>query len=166
MKMDKRKTMWIMLDLVFLVVFNAVFFIAGGADGPASTWVSYAFITLAYLMLLVSPCLIRQSSSSAVFSFSIYSISSTHFLVQLVVGVIIILARAESIKLPLIIHIIIAGIYAGYLLSHLLANESTANAVAVHEAEVSYIKSAAAKVKFLENRISDKHAQKEIERFV
>lgn len=162
--MDKKKTMWILLDLIFLVVFNAVFFIAGGANGPASTWISYAFIHLAYLMLLVSPYLIRQSSSRAVFGFSIYSISSTHFLIQLVVGVIIILTRAESYKLPLIIHIIIAGVYVAYLLSHLLANESTADAVAVHEAEVSYIKNAATKVKLLENKISDKQAKKEIER--
>ena len=34
--MNKKRTLWILLDLVFLIVFNVVFFVAGGTDHPAS----------------------------------------------------------------------------------------------------------------------------------
>lgn len=162
--MDRKKTMLFLLDLVFLAGFNAVFFLSGGANGPSSTWISYAFIHLAYIMVLASPYLVRQSSSSAVFAASVGSISSTHFLIQLVIGAIIILTRTESDKLPLIIHIVVTCAYAAYLLSHLLANEATAAAVQVHEQEAAYIKHAAAKVKLLASCMDDKQGKRELER--
>ena len=70
--MNKKSVLWILLDLVFLAVFNTVFFVAGGTDHTASVWISYGFIHFAYLMVLVTPFLIRKSSSAAVFGFSLY----------------------------------------------------------------------------------------------
>ena len=46
--MKKKIALWIILDLIFLIVFNTVFFVAGGADHPASVWISYGFIHFAY----------------------------------------------------------------------------------------------------------------------
>ena len=84
----KKNVLWILLDLVFLIVFNTVFFVAGGTDHNASVWISYGFIHLSYILLIITPFLIRKSSSAAVFGFSLYSISSTYFLVEFIVGVI------------------------------------------------------------------------------
>lgn len=75
--MSKKSVLWIIMDLIFLVVFNTVFFVAGGFDHPASVWVSYGFIHFSYLMVIITPFLIRKSSSSAVFGFSLYSVSAT-----------------------------------------------------------------------------------------
>lgn len=94
---------------------------------PASVWISYGFIHFAYIMLLITPKLIRKSSSSAVFGFSLYSISSTYFLVAFIVGVIFIFVRPESYKGSLVVQVIIAGIYAVMLISHMIANEHTAD---------------------------------------
>lgn len=162
--MNKKSILWILLDLVFLIVFNTVFFVAGGTSHSASVWIAYGFIHFSYLMVLATPFLIRKSSSSAIFGFSIYSISSTYFLVEFVVGVFFILMKQDSYKTSLIVQIVIAGLYAVILLSHLLANEHTADSVARHEAEVSYIKDAASKVKLLVGKLSDKKANKEIEK--
>ncbi len=162
--MKKKNFLWIALDLVFLIVFNTVFFVAGGASHPASVWISYAFIHFAYLMVLVTPFLIRKSSSAAIFGFSLYSISSTYFLVELVVGIVFIFLKQDSYKLALIVQVIIAGIYAVMLISHLIANESTADSVERHEQEVAYIKDAASRVKLLVGKIPDKKSNREIEK--
>lgn len=162
--MKKKNFLWIALDLVFLIVFNTVFFVAGGASHPASVWISYAFIHFAYLMVLVTPFLIRKSSSAAIFGFSLYSISSTYFLVELVVGIVFIFLKQDSYKLALIVQVIIAGIYAVMLISHLIANESTADSVERHEQEVVYIKDAASRVKLLVGKIPDKKSNREIEK--
>ena len=162
--MKKKNFLWIALDLVFLIVFNVVFFVAGGTSHPASVWISYAFIHFAYLMVLVTPFLIRKSSSAAIFGFSLYSISSTYFLIELVVGVVFIFLKQDSYKLALIVQVIIAGIYAVMLISHLIANESTADSVERHEQEVAYVKDAASRVKLLVGKLPDKKSNREIEK--
>lgn len=162
--MNKKSVLWILLDLVFLAVFNTVFFVAGGTDHTASVWISYGFIHFAYLMVLVTPFLIRKSSSAAVFGFSLYSISSTYFLLEFVVGLIFIFMKSESYKASLIVQVIVAGIYAVLLLSHLIANEHTADSVEQHEEEVAYFKTASSRVKALIGKANDKKANKEIEK--
>ena len=139
-KLNKKNVLWLILDLIFLVIFNIVFFVIGGTEHPASVWISYGFIHFAYLMLLVTPKLIRKSSSSAVFGFSLYSISSTYFLIALVTGVVFILVRAESYKVSLVVQVIIAGIYAIMLISHMIANEHTADSIERYEMELQYVK--------------------------
>lgn len=162
--MNKKSVLYILLDAVFLIVFNTVFFVLGGTNHPASVWLSYGFIHFAYVMVLVTPPLIRKSSSSAVFGFSLYSVSAAYFLVEFVVGLIFILLRSSSIKVPLTVQIILAGLYAVALLSNLIANEHTADAETHREKEVAYIKNAASRVKALLGRAGDKQAEKSLER--
>lgn len=162
--MNKKSVLYLLLELVFLVVFNTVFFVAGGTEHPVSVWISYVFIHLAYLMVIITPILVRKSSSAAVFGFSLGSISSVYFFVEFIVGLIFIFIRSESYKSSLIVQIIIAGIYAILLISNLIANEKTADDVERHEAEVAYIKDASSKVRLLMDKMSDKKANREIER--
>lgn len=162
--MNKKSILYILLDLVFLVVFNTVFFVVGGTDHPASVWFSYGFIHFSYLMILVTPFLIRKSSSQAVFGFSLYSVSAVYFFVEFIVGSVFIIIRSESYKASLVVQVIIAGIYSVMLISNLIANEYTADSVERHEDEVAYIKNAASRVKMLMGKASDKKANKEIER--
>lgn len=162
--MKKKTALWILLDLVFLLVFNVVFFVAEGEKHLASVWIAYAFIHFAYLMVLVTPYLIRKSSSAAVFGFALYSVSSIYFLIQLAVGIVFICLKQESIKVSLITQIVIAGIYALILISNLIANESTAASLEKHEAEVGYIKESSSRVHSLIDKVGDKRADKAIEK--
>ena len=108
--MNKKNVLCLLLDLVFLVIFNVVFFVLGGTEHPASVWISYGFIHFSYIMLLITPKLIRKSSSSAVFGFSLYSISSAYFLIAFVVGVIFVFMRSESYKISLVSQVIILSL--------------------------------------------------------
>lgn len=162
--MNKKQILWILLDLVFLIVFNVVFFVVGGTDYPSSVWLSYGFIHFAYIMLLITPYLIRKSKNTAVLGFPLYSISATYFLVVFIVGLLFIFTRPDSFKVPLIVHVIIAGVYAILLISNMIANESTADSVELHDMELRYVKNASAKLKGIMDSISDKTLRKKVEK--
>lgn len=162
--MNKKSVLWILLDLVFLIVFNIVFFVMGGAQHPASVWISYGFIHFAYIMLVVTPFLIRKSSSAAVFGFSLYSISSAYFFAAFIVGVIFIAAHPENYKWSLIVQVVIAGFYAIMLISNMIANEHTADSIERHEMELQYVKESSAMLKGIMEMASDKALKKKIEK--
>lgn len=162
--MNKKSILYILFDLVFLAVFNTVFFVVGGAEHPTSVWISYGFIHFSYLMVLVTPLLIRKSSSQAVFGFSLYSVSAVYFFVEFIIGLVFIFVGSESYKAALVVQVIVSGIYAVMLISNLIANEYTADSVEHHENEVAYVKNVASRVKILIGKATDKKANREIER--
>lgn len=162
--MNKKSILWVILDLIFLAVFNTVFFVVGGSEHTTSVWLSYGFIHFSYIMVIITPLLIRKSSSADVFGFSLYSISSTYFVVEFVIGLIFIFINSESYKSALTVQIIIAGIYGILLISHLIANETTADSIERHEYEVAYIKNAASKVKSYIGKSNNRRVKREIEK--
>ena len=162
--MKKINALWIILDLIFLVIFNALFFVAGGFKHPVSVWVSYAFIHFAYLMLLLTSKLIHPGKSSVVFGFSLYSISSVYFLVEFAAGITFIFVSPESYKIPFLVQICIAGLYGILLISHMIANEHTAGAEEKRQYQIAYVKDASAKLKNLLEIINDKETKKKVEK--
>ena len=162
--MNKKSILWILLESIFLIVFNVVFFTLGGTEHAASVWIAYGLIHFAYFMLLVTPFLIRNSSSASVFGFSIASISSTYFLVEFAVGLIFIFLRQDSFKLSLVVQLLIASVYAAILILHLIANENTADQIVRHESEVAFVTACAGQVKLLLGRSGDKKTDKTIEK--
>lgn len=162
--MKKANVLWVILDLIFLIIFNAVFFVAGGAEHPTSVWISYGFIHFAYLMLVITPFLVRKAKSSAVFGFSLYSVSSVYFLIELVTGAIFVLVSPEGYIAALLVQLVIAGIYASCLISNMIANEHTADAQEKRQYQIDYIKKASSEMKAIQNTISDKALKKKLEK--
>jgi hypothetical protein len=150
--------------LIFLAIFNTVFFIAGGVEHNASVWVSYGFIHFAYLMLLLTPKLIREGKSATVFGFSLHSVSSCYLIVELVVGVVFILISPASYKAALLVQLVIAGLYGISLISNLIANEHTDDAEEKRTCQIEYVKQASAELKGLLNSVSDKEVKKKVEK--
>lgn len=162
--MGKKNILWIFLDLVFLVVFNMVFFIAGGIYHPASVWISYGFIHFAYMMLLATSFFIRKSSNAVIFRFSLYAISSMYFFVAFIVGIVFVIMHPESYKASLIIQVVIAGGDAIIFLSNMLANENTAESIERHEVELQYVKRSSAMLKGIMDMTDNKTLKKNIEK--
>lgn len=160
----KKIVLGILLDLVFLLVFNVVFFVVGGTEHSVSVWMSYGFIHFAYLMVLLTPFLTRKgSSSSHLFGLTIASVSTTYFLIEFIVGLVFIFINPESFKAPLVVQIIIAGIYLVILLINMMANETTADNLQKQKDEIAFIKNASSRVKGLLDKLDDKKANKAIE---
>lgn len=162
--MSKKQVLWLLLDLVFLIVFNVVFFIIGGFKHNLSVWISYGFIHFSYIMLLITPFFVRKTKNTAVLSSPLYAISSAFFLITFLVGLVFIYAYPVSFKVSVVVHIIIFGIYASMLISHMLANESTADSIEQHEKELQYVKKSSAKLRNMIDYTDDKETKKELEK--
>ena len=162
--MNKKSLLTILLQTLFLIVFNVVFFAVGGLQHSASVWIAYGFIHFAYLMVIATPSLTAKSSQSAIFGLTLYGVSVTYFFAEFIVGLFFILVGGNSYKGSLVLQIIIAGIYAAILLVNLIANEHTAESIAKHEKEVFYIKETTSQLKALMCQASDKKVCKEIEK--
>ena len=164
--MKKKNVLWTILNSIFLIVFNALFFTLGdSAEQKTSVWISYGFIHFAYLMLLITPKLIRKGGKSAeVFGFSLYSISSFYFLIQFVTGLVFILVSPDSYKAAFVIQLCLAGLYCIMFISHMLSNEYTAEAEEKRQSQIAYVKDVSAKLKSLLDNISDKETKKRVER--
>lgn len=162
--MKKRVVYLTIVSLIFIIVFNVVFFVVWGSKHPLSGWISYGFIHLAYIMMLTTPFFTPKSSNAAVLGATSEYISIVYFIVELVIGSIFIVIKSESYIAALLVQLIALGVYAAIFIANLISNEQTAENVAQYEEKVAYIKIAASKVKPLVGKTSDKRSEKAVER--
>lgn len=163
--MNKKSILWILLDLVFLVVFNIVFFVAADTQRPVSVWISYGFIHFAYISLLITSFLTRRKSSSiSVARYSICSVSLMYFLIVLIAGIIFIIVHPNPYKVSLIVHMIILGIYIIILIYNIIANQHTEYSIKKHNVELQYIKQSTNMLKNIIETTDSKELKKKIEK--
>lgn len=160
----KKKMLWLILDSVFLVFFNAFFFLLGGVDHNASVWISYLFIHFAYLMLLLTPYFIKKGESAVIFGFALYSVSAYYFILEATIGILFILSSPESYKVTLLSQGLIAGLYIVLLISNMLANERTAEKEEKRQVEISYVKKTASELSSIMSDIDDAGLRKKVEK--
>ena len=161
--MKKKQVLWILLDLVFLAVFNVIFFLVGGKEHSTAVWICYAAIHVAYLLLVITPMLTAKSKNPAVLGFPLYTVSGVYFLVVFVVSLVFILINPENYKTCLVIQIILMGLYLVLLFANLIANESTAEAEARHEQELRYVKEGSEQIKGIMECVSDRKMRRKVE---
>jgi hypothetical protein len=162
--MKKTKKFWYLLDSIFLIVFNLYFFLLKDTDQPASVWISYASIHLAYLMLLITPYFVRKGSVSVDYGRPLFVITTSYFFLALIVGVVFIAISSESTTVALLAQVTIAAIFAILLLTNLIANEHTADNIERHEVELKYVKESSSKLDALLKQISDNTIRKKVEK--
>ncbi len=162
--MKKTKIFWHLLDLVFLIVFNLYFILLKGVENPASVWVSFASIHFAYLMLLITPFLIKKGSVSADYGRPLFVITTSYFFLALIVGVVFIIISPEVITVALLVQVTIAAIFAILLLTNLISNEHTADNIERHEVELKYVKESSSRLDALLKQISDNAIRKKVEK--
>lgn len=140
----KKRVLWILLDLVFLILFNVLFFLTGFNKAEPKVWICYGFIHFSYLMLIVTPALVRKNRECAVLGFPLYYISSVYALATLAVGSALILLPIKGWKVSVIVMLVLTCVYLVMLLSVLIANEDTVDAVESRQVEVAFIRTMAA----------------------
>ncbi len=162
--MKKTNFFWYLLSSIFLIVFNIYFFLLNGFDHPTSVWISYTSIHISYLMLLITPFLVRKGSTSADYGRPLFVITTSYFFLALIIGVVFIILSPEIYTVALLVQITIAAIFAVLLLTNLIANEHTADNVERHEVELKYVKESSSKLDALLKQISDNTIRKKIEK--
>ncbi len=149
--------------IVFPILFNVMFFLIGGSDHEPSVWLSYAWIHLAYILVIATPLMSPKTKSNYLFQFTAGQISTIYFGVELVLGLIFIFVGADSITAPLIIQLIPLCAYVLIFVANLMFNEDTARQEQRQQAEVAFIKIAASKAKYLMDITASNDMRKQYE---
>ena len=119
----------IVFTLVFLVVFNTLFFLLCGTDNPTSVWVSYAYIPVAYFTILFLPVLKTKGDASYYLSSVLYGQAITYFILELIAGVVFIIYRMESPVWSLVVQTALWLIFVVLILGNAWANQATAQSL-------------------------------------
>ena len=162
--MKRIHVFWIILDLIFIVVFNILFFMLTGSIHQTPVWIAYGSIHFAYVMLLITPLLVRKGISSADYGRPLFLISSIYFFISLVTGILFIVLKPESVPLAWTVHILIVAIYFVLILVNLISNEHTADSLEKHKFELQYIKEASSLLNSVLRQVSDNKTRKKIEK--
>lgn len=162
--MKKSKILGNLIHLIVLALFNALYFGLGGVQHPASAWIAYGFIHFSYIMIIATPYISQKGKDCATYAASMYTITSTYFIIELILGAIIIIVAPEGYKFSLFSQIIVAAMYLIMLFGNMMADEHTAAAVEKHEAELIYVKESCSKLKAILNDISDKTLYRKVEK--
>jgi len=162
--MKRVNILWILLNSLFLIVFNLLFFMLGGAaNGKTSVWISYGFIHFAYFLFLTTPLFVRKSKADYIYGRTLYLITAAYFIVELIAGVTFILIAPEKVKTAIIIQVVLAAIFIGWILIYLIADEQTVKSVEQHKAELQYVKQSSSQLKAILQQIADKTTAKKVE---
>lgn len=162
--MGKKDKLLIAGSAIFLVVFNFIFLLTAGTDHPMSVWISYIFIHVAYLMILVAPLLTRKTKHTELLRMPLILVSKVHFGITFVVGLLFILLCLENFKVNLIIHVVITAAYLVVLIFNIIANEHTVQSNERHEQEMEYVRGSADQLKGIMDSVSDSKLRKKVER--
>lgn len=161
--MTKKNILTIILDSVFIVAFNVLFFLNGGIQHVAAVWTAYGFLHFAYLMVLITPLIASKGSTAVLSKTTTYTISLLFFIVELLFAIITFITKTERIKLVILIEIVICAIYVIILVINLLADDSIANKQKRHESENDFIKGISNQIKYIQTLVSDNDAKKKLE---
>ena len=154
------------IALIFLIVFNLLFFLLGGTERTMTEWICYGFIHAAYLCLLATPLLCRGAKKGeTVLSGSLYLRALIYFFVELLIGLVFICFFAEEpILWPTIIQsVILAGFIIMQLMST-LANDATRQSLDKQRQERIHIRSLADLLRDTMQTTTDPGTRKKIER--
>lgn len=161
--MDRKNVINIILCLIFVVVFNVIFFIAGGASGNASVWIGYAFIHISYILRLVTIFLLTDKNSPEL-SVPLHRIASIYFDMDFAVSLIFILAAPDSPKFEIVVQIILLAIYLAALLINLSANNETVQSLQQQTEDRQYVVMCRERLKGLMDSTNDREMYKQLER--
>ena len=127
----------ILLSSIFILLFNVLFFLLSGFENPNSVWLSYGFVNFSYIILLLTPVLCTKGNNSYYLSAAIYTQVVSYFVIELIIGIVFIICRLESLTWPLVIQGVLWAIYMVVILMNAWANESTQQSLAQRQDDMA-----------------------------
>lgn len=157
----KKVFLKIAFALVFLIVFNVLFFLLCGTDNKTSVWISYGFIHVAYLTILVIPLIRSKGKDSFYLNATLFNQAITYFLLELVIGVACIVWSPDSILWPLLVQSILWLVYAVILIGNTWANEVTTQSLEKRSQEIAPFREMTSELKKVSMMMKDQQVSKE-----
>ena len=153
----------VVIGLIFLVLFNGLFFYLGGTEHTEISWICYAFIHASYLCILLTPLFCKSGKGLEVLSYSLYLRALFYFFTELIVGIVCIAIAPESPTWPLIIQGVLLAIFLVLQIMSVLANDATIQTVQKQKEESIYIQTMAQRIRTCMRSISDMNIKKQVE---
>lgn len=157
----KNKITFIIICSVFVVVFNISFFLLKGNEVYAATWISYGFIHLAYIGVLITRFL-DEKHEAADLVLSSYLVSIVYFVVELIIGIVFIIVNPIGFKVALIIQMILLGSYLILLLSNVITNSKISASLENTKYDRDYIKGVSSVIEAIKLTLNDAQAMKSL----
>lgn len=129
----------IIVYLVFIIVFNVVFFLFKPEETHAGIWISYTFIHLAYIAVVITQVLDKKNKEVTL-NLSSYLISLIYFIIEFIIGVAFIIINPAEYKLSIALQLALAGIYVVVLIANLIVNKNITNSIESTERARDYVK--------------------------
>lgn len=122
-----RTLMRIILVTIFPIVFCIAFFATVDTDSNKCGWLCFAFVTLAYLLLVLTKFAARFPKGLTVLNTNLWSISITYFLLTAVTGFLFVYAWSDSQGLCLLVNLLYVLVYATTFSLSYLSNKKIEN---------------------------------------
>jgi hypothetical protein len=162
--MTGRKILGLFLQLLFLIGFNVVFYVLGGSEHNTSTWLSYTFIHVAYVVLMLVSFFNWQGGNNPILHYPLISIALVYFIVEFIVGVVLILIAPENFIPTLLIQLILLLIFTFVFIANLITNKATSEAESKHELEIDFKRQAAIQVKLILDKVNQPETKRVVEK--
>ena len=162
--MNRKIGLWIVLDLVFVIVFNVIFFMYGSDTQTITVWLSYIFIHIAYGLVIATSLLIRRGRDYTLLGMTTFSISAVYFLINFAFGIIVFILRPITFKWVIVINTVLTGIYALILIINMLANEHSMDDTKRQELQIQYVRGCSARPSDLITMTLDKKLKKKLQK--
>lgn len=164
----KKITLSIVLGLLFLILFNVLFFVLRGTDNSSVVWISYGFIHFAYLFVLATPLFTTKTQREAL-NYALWSQSITYFILELLVGLGFIAYATyggdlQGVTWPLFIQAGMCAIFLFIFLANVMANDHTNARIEERAAVKDSILNTADSIRPLISRCVDAEVKKKVER--
>ncbi len=156
----KFRVLGIVLLQVVLVILNILFFMWTGPGRSSVVWLSYAFSTIAYLVL-EAVILVPRKYKWRAWNFSLIYIAAMFFVSELILGIVLsLLTTNVTLCLTLQLILLLGFMVWGYM--HVKTSLTTTEALIKQEEESVYAKELALQVKGLIANVSDSSARKQV----
>lgn len=158
----KKNILKVILGLIFLIAFNALFFLLGGTQRTTTEWISYGFIHFSYLCILATPLFCKQKKGRTVLNYSLYLRAFIYFLIALTAGVSCIIWNPEEILWPSVIQGAIATVFLIMQIMSVIANEVTDKSLEQQENEKQFIQDLAFRTREAMLNATDSEARQKL----
>lgn len=158
----KANILKVIIGLIFLIVFNALFFLLGGTERSTTEWICYGFIHAAYLCLLCTPLFCNAGKGEFILSASLYLRALFYFFTELIVSIGFLWYNPESPVWPAIIQGVLLMTFLILQLMSVLANDATKASLTKQRQERIYIRSLAENLKEAMRQVNDPVLRKQM----
>ena len=160
----KNKILSIVKNVAPVIIFNIIFFVAWGINNPASVWISYGLIHLAYATLVISSSFNRTSGRNPFFAFTNNSISLTYCIVQFVAGLVFIILRLETVNISLYVQLPLLVIYVVLIITNIFFNDKTESNTNERQKDIDFIKNCTLQLDIVLTKQLDQSVRNKLEK--